>query len=805
MLELRDICKSYQVAENAVPALKNINLVFRDAEFVSILGQSGCGKTTMLNIIGGLDHFTSGDLFINGKSTKDYTSQDWDTYRNHTIGFVFQSYNLIPHQTVLQNVELALSISGIKKKERRALAKEALEKVGLGNHLNKHPNQLSGGQCQRVSIARALVNNPKIILADEPTGALDSDTSIQVMDLLKEISRDRLVIMVTHNPELATKYSTRIVRMLDGVVQEDSAPVDEKEYQQLIKNQQKEAVNAPETAKKERKSAMSYWTSMNLSLKNLLTKKKRTFLTAFACSIGIIGIAVILSVSAGMQAYVNSVQLDSASVNYVSVASRQTMMSNFFPQKSNLPEYPSDTTGVYPYTPTTTTKTQILSDKYLEYIDTNINQKDLVIATKYSRDTNLNIVSFDGTSYTKIATSGSGSSGVRFTEILDNPDYVAKEYTTLYKGADNKDFPTEYNEIALVVDKYNRVNTTYLRNLGITFDTDATLISYSQIVDHEVRLVLNDDYYTETTKAGVPCPVYNPASTQGELQNGYEHGIPLKIVCVLRQEAGANGDWLNPGIAYTPALTDYVMAQNANSAIVATQKANPTINVISTGSNITQATYESNLIRLGASSTPSEIRFYPKDFDSKAKIIQVLDDWNNTKIYEIYGTEKDEDDNYYADDYIVDYMDVSELLGSMLNDTINIITYALVAFSSISLVVSSIMIAIITYASVIERTKEIGVLRSLGARKKDISRVFIAEASIIGVVSTVIALILTLILNLIINIILGNLVGISTIASLNFGTAIAMIVLCIGLNVIASLIPASIASRKDPVVALRTE
>ncbi len=843
MLELKNISKSYQSDNNATPVLKGLNLCFRNAEFVSILGQSGCGKTTLLNIIGGLDHASGGDLIINSVSTKNYSNQDWDTYRNHSIGFVFQSYNLIPHQTVLQNVELALSIGGVSKKERRERATLALQKVGLGEHLKKRPNQLSGGQCQRVSIARALVNNPAIILADEPTGALDSDTSIQVMEILKEISHDRLVIMVTHNPELAEKYSTRIVRMLDGVIQEDTNPLTPAEYTRLneaslhdkeantpidtietntpLDGEQHEIPSTPPTEQtsqthtntpnKKRKSAMSFWTSMMLSLKNLLTKKRRTFITSLACSIGIIGIAVILSVSTGMHTYINNVQLDSAAVNYVSVSNSRTSLDAIMANtKVDLPEYPENTTGVIPYTPNLLNATpQYLNENYLNYIDENIT-KDLLIATQYTRETTLNFITKNSeTQYTH--TSTSSSSGGMFgmsswTEILDNPDYVSAQYTTLYKEQGGKSFPTEYNEIALVVDKYNRVNTNLLDKLGISY-ANAEEITYSDIVGKTLHLALNDAFYTATTDQG-GATYYKPATTTAELKAAYENPtdtISLKIICVLRQNENANGTWLNAGIAYTPKLTEFVINENKDSAVVTAQKATPETNVLNNQPFSNPTGYDNQLIELGANSIPTSIKFYPSSFENKDKIVEILTAWNTTEIYKVYGNEKDNLDNYVADMYKVEFTDMSELMGSMLSDTVDIITYALIAFSAITLVVSSIMIAIITYASVIERIKEIGVLRSLGARKRDISCVFIAEAVIIGAVSAVIALIATLILNLIINLVLGSLVGISTIATLDLLTASCMILLSVGLNVIASIAPAIMAAKKDPVVALRSE
>lgn len=802
MLELKNVIKNYEAAGQEFPVLKGLNLTFRQSEFVSILGQSGCGKTTLLNIIGGLDHLSSGDLIINGKSTHDYTARDWDTYRNHSIGFVFQSYNLIPHQTILQNVELALSIGGISKKERRARAADALQRVGLGDHIHKKPNQLSGGQCQRVSIARALVNDPDIILADEPTGALDSETSVQVMDILKEIANDRLVIMVTHNPELAEKYSTRIVSMKDGVIEEDTHPVSATEYQQMLQKMQSVASEKPDTAQKSKKSAMSFWTSIMLSFKNLMTKKRRTILTAFACSIGIIGIAVVLSVSSGMQAYINSVQTNSASINYVSIASSKINMGLAL-SKVDLPEYPANSTGIYPYTQSLKT-TQIIDQNYTDYLDQNISSEWL-LAKKYTRKTQINVVSYNGSAYIHQAVAGSdtmlGYSTSTWNEILDNVDTIEQDYQVI-ASAEGKGIPQNYDEIALVVDKYNRISASVLGLLG--FDSTTETINFDDIIGHQVKLVLNDDFYHQTTIDGNAC--YVRASSQSELAACYDSGVSLKIVSVLRQKSGSSNTWLNAGVAYPCALTDYVLEQNATSQIAAFQLANPTIDVF-TGTTFDprENSYQNNIVSLGASAIPATIYYYPKDFDAKTLILEKLDYWNSTEVYRIYGNQKDEAGNYIAEKYVVEYTDASEVMGKMLNDTIDIITYALLAFSAISLVVSSIMIAIITYASVIERIKEIGVLRSLGARKRDVGRVFRAEACIIGAVSAIIALVFTLIINLIINSILASVVGVSNIAALTPFTALMMIVLCVGLNLIASLIPARIAANKDPVVALRTE
>lgn len=829
MLELKKITKDYKVADTTSTVLKGITLSFRNSEFVSILGPSGCGKTTMLNIIGGLDKFTTGDLIINGKSTKEYKDRDWDTYRNHKIGFVFQSYNLIPHQNILKNVELALSIGGISKKERRERAKAALIEVGLEEHLNKKPNQLSGGQCQRVSIARALVTNPDIILADEPTGALDSETSQPVMELLKNIAKDRLVIMVTHNPDLAEKYSTRIIKMLDGFIIDDTNPISEEEKEELKREDEEKIQNLTEKELKqeEKKSSMSLATSSMLSASNLLTKKKRTFITSFACSIGIIGIAVILSVSNGMSSYVNALQQDSSSSNYISISNTTTSFdfSSFGNEEVTLTEYPQNATGVYPYEENTggsVSTTQILSEDYINYLESNINgnseNTNLVLGISYTRDVNINLVAYnsDYDSNSQYYVVGTDN----WNEILDNTSYISTQYTTLATTLSGNAIPTNYDEVALVVDSYNRLSTTILDQLGISYDEDLSEISYEDLLGKEFKLITNNEFYKVASSSEDSKDIYQAISSQSDLQNAYysENAISVKIVSILRQNEDASNDWISTGIGYTQALTEKIIEENVNSDVVQYQKENSDYNVL-TGQNFDSSSggifgsllgnsdsYENNLMLLGATTTPTSITIYPKDFDSKDKIIEVLDNWNNTEIYKLYGNEIDEETGeYIAEAYQVQYTDISAMLVTMLSNLINIITYALVAFSAISLVVSSIMIAIITYASVIERTKEIGTIRSLGGRKRDVSSVFIVEAGIIGFVSAVIALIATLGLNAIINLVLGSLVGVTSIASLSFSTVIWMIVLSVGLNLIASLIPARIAAKKDPAVALRTE
>lgn len=743
MLQVVDIKKDYILKDQQVNALKGVNITFRRNEFVSILGPSGCGKTTLLNIIGGLDRYTSGDLIINGVSTKNYKDRDWDTYRNHSIGFVFQSYNLIPHQTALKNVELALSIGGISRKERRQKAIEALKQVGLEEQINKKPNQMSGGQCQRVAIARAIVNNPDIILADEPTGALDSKTSVQIMDLLKELAKDRLIIMVTHNGELANTYSTRIITMKDGEVLNDTNPVSKKEINAELKiiEKEKQALTQKEQKQKQKKFSMSLWSSFMLSGSNLLTKKRRTFITSLACSIGIIGIAVILSVSTGMHAYVKQVEKDSMSVNYISISATTMNMETNVLDKVTLPEYPNSK-EIYPYNQDLL-KQNKLTNEFVNYLEDNVNgdteETDLVSGLTYSRN---------------ISLFNTGMPIMYAGELTNNPELLATEYTAIATH-NGKAIPAEKNELTLIVDKYNRISELTLQQLGITY-TSGQSINYADIVGKNVTLTCGSSVSLATE--------YN-----------------FTIISVLRQNKDSSIKWVQTGganmamsmfpseIAFTKALADEVEQTNPDA-----------VNIQS-------------------------LMIYPKDFDSKDQILEVLETWNNSEIYKIYGNNKDAEGKYEADQYKVSYTDISELLVGMLGNLIDISTYTLVAFSAVSLVVSSIMIAIITYASVIERIKEIGTIRSLGGRKKDVANIFRVEACIIGGVSALIALITTLIINGLINLVLGNLVGVTTIATLSWSTTLWMVILSVGLNLLASLIPANIAAKKDPVLALRSE
>jgi len=802
MLRLINIKKTYaEKTDSAVNALKGINLAFRDCEFVSILGQSGCGKTTLLNIIGGLDRYTDGDLIINGTSTLDYKDRDWDTYRNHSVGFVFQSYNLIPHQTILENVELSMTLGGVPKAERRKRAKDALIAVGLEEKIGKKPNELSGGQMQRVSIARAIASEPDIILADEPTGALDTETSKSVMALLKEISKTKLVIMVTHNPELANEYSDRIIKMLDGVVIEDTNPY-EPDSEEKIAEEKVAEENQTDLKKdivyKKKNSSMNFLTALRLSGKNLISKYKRTIITSVAASIGIIGIAIILSVSSGMQAYIDKTMLDSTSFNYVAISSTTTNMNFGTDNADTLVEYPENTTGITPYVPVTAeVKKQKLDTAFISYLESICKpegQPSKVVDIAYSYDVELNILTMKDGSYHKVSSSA-------WDECLSNVDYLNSYYESLSKADGISSFiPNEITEVALVVDKYNRLSTTTLDSLGITYNAETLEeIKYTDLIGKEFRIVFNDGWYTQGLDGW-----YKGANVTN-YQSAYENsnGVTVKITSVIREKKDAPSSWLSNGIVYSPKLTKAVLDANKTSAVALAQAESTEIDV-TTGLAFNDnsgggfggmfgggsATYDGMLEKLGYTQTPASIMVYPVDVNSREYIIEKLDEWNTLK--------KDTD-------AVVEYIDMSNLVTSILGTIVDIVTYVLMAFSIVSLVISSIMIAIIIYASVIERTKEIGVLRSIGARKKDVSRVFWAEAVILGVSSGTIGILMTLIANVIINAVLNNLVGVSTIASLSVGTAFGLIALSTVLLLLASLIPAGIAAKKEPAVALRTE
>lgn len=986
MLEIRNIVKDYETGSETVHALKGVSIAFRESELVSILGQSGCGKTTLLNIIGGLDQYTSGDLIINGQSTKQYKSADWDIYRNHSVGFIFQSYNLIPHQSVLSNVELALTLSGVSKAERRRRAKEALEKVGLGNQLNKRPNQMSGGQMQRVAIARALVNDPDILLADEPTGALDSETSIQIMELVKEIAKDRLVIMVTHNPELAEKYSTRIVKLLDGQIVGDSDPFDP------AKEPAHSEVRKSEVTKGQ-KTSMSFLTALSLSKNNLMTKKGRTFLTSFAGSIGIIGIALILSLSNGVQEYINSVERSTLASFPVSIQHETvdytSLMTSMMNVRDNAEEN-RDPDRIYTNDISTEMMKTMLSEmqtnnlaEFKEYLESDPDGISASIEEiQYSYDSNLYIYghSADGdimqinpstvmsammgqsmadnvsqmtNTYSSLMGSSSMSSYDAFRELLST-DMLKTEYEVLAGR-----LPEAYNEVVVLVTDRNELSDVTLYTLGLrdqgelegmmssvmageSFDLDTgdLSFSYDDLMGMEFSMLTAPEFYQKNDDG-----TWTDMRSDSEfMEQAAENGLKLKVVGILKPDADSLISSTNSGgIGYTHALTEYMIDKTNSSELVKAQKENPDVDVftgiefpkadeeeeqpmsqseamemlagmlteeqrtklnegimaalteeqqaqiqsammgmvsdeqmnsimmgvltpeqltqLQSGADVnslltdaqkaqmsaqiaalltaeqnaelsammngmvdptkmytifmqvlttdqlrqlmdmtkepetTDATYDGNLKLLGVAelSEPSSMKIYATDFESKEKITQLIEKYNDSKIA---------DDNQ-AD--VINYTDYVGLMMSSVSDIINSISYILIAFVAISLIVSSIMIGIITYISVLERTKEIGILRAMGASKRDISNVFNAETLIVGFSAGVIGIAVTLLLNIPINIIIENITGIANVALLPWQGGVILVVISMLLTLIAGLVPAGVAAKKDPVEALRTE
>lgn len=895
MLELNDIKKDYVSGSTTVSALKGINLRFRDCEFVSILGQSGCGKTTMLNIIGGLDKYTSGDLKINGVSTKNYKDRDWDFYRNNSIGFVFQSYNLIPHQTVLSNVELALTLSGVSKAERKKRAIEALEKVGLGEQIHKKPNQMSGGQMQRVAIARALVNNPDILLADEPTGALDTETSIQIMELLKEISKDRLIIMVTHNPELAKDYSTRIVRLLDGVITDDSDPYSLEDMEADIRVKEAAKVKTSEKkikkSGKKQKTSMSFFTALSLSFNNLMTKKTRTILTAFAGSIGIIGIAMILSISNGIQLYIDRVQRDTLSsypitlqaeaIDISSMVSSMTGNSDSEEHEDKSKIYSNDIMGDMINTMVKEVKSNNLSEfkKYIENGSSDI--KSYVSDIQYSYDVPLNIYMKDtsngveqlnpstmfdsiygegATSTSSAMSSGMGmgmfSNSSVWNQLLGNQQVLDEQYDVLAGH-----WPEKFNEVVLVADKNNEVDDYTLYSLGLkdpeevrtlfkkmmvgeSYETKKDIsYTFDEILDTEFKLVMPTDMYKYNDVTGT----WDDYSKDDKyMTNIVNNGTDIKVCGIIRPNDDAVSTSLSSGIGYTAKLTEYIIEEVKNSEIAKAQLADTSVDVFtgvpfdndrnteitmddvnaymatlspeesaqmqamtsgmsddqilqlfsaSLKARTTDATLDSNKSKLGITDldTPSQIDIYATDFDSKEKVQNIIKDYN--KLQQDDGKEEN----------VINYTDYVGIMMSSVSTIINAISYVLIAFVAISLIVSSIMIGIITYISVLERTKEIGVLRSIGASKKDVSRIFNAETLIEGFVSGALGIVVTLLLCIPANALIKHLTDISNVAQLPVAGGVILIIISMFLTFIAGLIPAKLAAKKDPVVALRSE
>lgn len=837
MLELNGIRKTYVTGTTSVEALKGIDLKFHDSEFVSILGQSGCGKTTLLNIIGGLDKYTSGDLKINGRSTKDFKDRDWDAYRNNSIGFVFQSYNLIPHQTVLSNVELALTLSGVSKAERRQRATEALEKVGLKEQIHKKPNQMSGGQMQRVAIARALVNDPDILLADEPTGALDTQTSIQIMDLLKEISKDRLIIMVTHNPELATQYSTRIIRLLDGTITDDSNPYNGEDDNIATKTDEDSLTDKKSGKTKKKKTSMSFFTALSLSLNNLMTKKTRTILTAFAGSIGIIGIALILSISNGIQNYIDRVQRDTLSSYPIQLQKESvdvsSMIENMMGNKDKNVDHDKD--KIYSNNIMTDMVNSMVAEvnsnnlkAFKSYLENHKSDVDGYISDiQYSYDVPLYIYSTDTSDGVTqlnpssvmenmygMSVSGDGmmSAGMQNTSVwsrlFDNRQMLDEQYDLIAGSwADN------YNEVMLVVDENNEIDDYTLYSLGFkdpaevkkifknvmagnSYETEETQYTYDEVLDKKFKLVLPTDLYRYNDTFGI----WEDASHDDEyMTTVVNNAEEVKIAGIIRKNPDAASVSVSSGVAYTKDLMPHIIEKVNETQIVKQQLADPEKDVF-TGMSFDNdktsiSTLENNKSLLGIASedNPSEIDIYAKDFDSKEKLQDFIKNYND----EVTADGRDED--------TINYTDYVGILMSSVSTIITAISSVLIAFVAISLVVSSIMIGIITYISVLERTKEIGVLRSIGASKKDVSRVFNAETLIEGFVSGAMGIIITLILCIPANAVIKNVTDISNVAQLPVAGAVILVIISMLLTTIAGLIPAKMAAKKDPVVALRTE
>lgn len=763
MLELKKISKSYKTGSFVQQALKEVSIQFRNNEFVAILGASGSGKTTLLNIIGGLDQYDSGDLIINNKSTKKFKAIDWDRYRNHCVGFIFQNYNLIPHISILDNVEMGMTLSGVNSKTRKKKAKEALKKVGLLEHIHKKPNQLSGGQMQRVAIARALVNNPDIILADEPTGALDTKTSIQIMDLIKDIAKDKLVIMVTHNPDLAKDYATRIIEFKDGTKISDSNPVTEKEKDTSIL--------------KIKKTAMNFRTALKLSFNNIKTKKGRTLLTAFASSIGIIGIALILSLSNGFKIEVDNFEKNTLSQAPVIISTQAMTMSEETVsqiKKEDSPKYPKEE-KVYALEDVmeTVLHTNILSDEYIEYVkklDTS-----LLSGVSYQQATNFNIITKTKDGYKLVADSSNwillptnpnkNESGI----IYDNYDILAGEINENEPG------------LILQVNSKNQIYQSALEALGLS----GKEVSFEDILNQELKVVGNDDYYLQYGSIFVP---------NQDLEKLYQNknNITLKVQAIIRGKSDKEMITNGSGIGYTNALTELVISKNKDSKIVSYQEKSD-YNILTNQpfdeKDGSMNTKEIMLGYLGKDVKPNVIYLYPKDFESKKEITTYLDKYNEGK------EEKD----------VVEYTDMAAMISTLSGNIMDAITVVLVAFSSISLIVSSIMIAIITYISVLERIKEIGILRALGARRKDIKRVFNAETFIIGLTSGILGILIAYLLTIPANQIIENLSGLAGVAKLNIYHAIILVIINIILTMIGGAIPSRMASKKDPVEALRTE
>ena len=781
MLELRDIKKQYKVGNTVTKALDGVSVAFRQQEFVAILGESGSGKTTLLNVIGGLDQYDSGDMVINGKSTKDFKDKDWDAYRNNSIGFIFQSYNLIGHQGIIDNVELGMTLSGVSKKERRKKAEEALERVGLTEHMHKKPSQLSGGQMQRVAIARALANDPDILLCDEPTGALDSQTSVQIMNLIQEVAKDKLVVMVTHNADLANKYADRTISFADGQVTDDSNP--------HVEGKKKEPFDLKHTK-------MTFLTALRLSFNNIRTKKGRTFLTAFASSIGIISIAIVLSLSTGFQKQIDQTQSETLAQFPVTISRETTEQDpeNFEQERSDEGTFPEDKEVTAKISEEDRSqRTNKIDQDFIDYVD-DINPA-LSNNIGYTRLANMNllrevddepeVVKFSNgaedesqaESMMSMMAAQTGIGVSSFPKQLDDSqgNFLEDNYRLL-----EGNFPEDTNEVVLVVDENNETNINALNNLGFDLE-DGDTISFDDIVGTTVKLAYNDAFYEE-----LPTGNFIPNQDLDEVYDN-EDNEELTISGVIRNKESSTMDLLAPGIAYSDALAQKVIDNNKDSDIVQAQEDSDT-NVM-TNEDIDDTAKDNLLDALGASEIPYSVMIYPNNFDDKEQILDYLDDYNEGK---------DEDDQ-------IVYSDLAGTMTDLTGGIMDAITYVLIAFAGISLITSMIMIGIITYTSVLERTKEIGVLKALGARKKDVTRVFDAETAILGVASGTLGVVLAYLATFPINSVLLNLTDLENVAQLDPMHALILVIVSTVLTMIGGHIPARMAAKKDAAIALRAE
>lgn len=778
MLQLEHLYKSYHVGDNVTHALNDVSISFRDQEFVAILGPSGSGKTTLLNVIGGLDRYDKGDMIINGKSTKNFTETDWDAYRNNTVGFIFQNYNLISHLSIVANVELGMTLSGVPAKKRHEKAIKALTEVGLKDHIDKKPNQLSGGQMQRVAIARAIANDPDILLCDEPTGALDTETSVQIMELIKKLSKDRLVIMVTHNPELAEQYATRIVRFQDGKILSDSDPYTPHDVKDTFKL---------------KRTKMSYWNAIKLSFTNIMTKKARTTLTAFASSIGIISIAVVLALSNGFQKQINTTMSKALAKYPVSITQTATdMMSVETRKESDKNVKNRGYVTAQKDQNQQATHTNKITQKYIDYIKKiNPNYANNI---SYQRATNLNLLSqvngkIQRVQFSNVDQSASQSISAMRSQAMSSMGIGSSVFpTTLDKSKGNflkqnyqllsGAWPTKDTDLVLVTDNKNTVNINSLKNLGFDVE-DGNKIKFDKLIGKQFSVVSNNNYYQE-----LPTGMFVPRKTS---QNMYNSGTKLRLSAVIRPKNEDSMALLSTGIAYSDKLTQNVIDQNENSVIVKAQKASDR-NVL-TGQSMNNSQKEQMLQTLGATSVPTGIMIYPNNFDSKDKVLDYLDKWNKGK------SKKDQ----------IIYTDMSSAVTTMTGGLLNGITTVLVAFAAISLITSMIMIGILTYTSVLERTKEIGVLKALGARKRDITRVFDAETFILGVFAGVLGVGIAYLLTFPINSVIYRITDLANVAQLNPVHALILIIISTVLTLLGGHLPARMAAKKDAAIALRSE